>query len=1133
MCLPIASFLGCRSVRMTHKPQQAPQNQNKAYSLASYRKAIPLFLAALLAACLCECSALSAFKHHQLGLTPCAKTVCVRVKSLLQALVQSPQISNLTFDDYRLKIVLSGSYLNSTEAVRLVKVYCDSNDTTALVHTASVVFVDSELSNVRYFDFSLPRALNFSVVCISVARVEAKIEVANVSITATITASWTYFEIGPHCPSWVSMWSSNDPAYVNIVKYNNVTFPLYDRCFTQSLTDTAPMSAEVSRSLSSAPTPSNPLLVTATQAALRSLTTSASEQRSRSQSVSRSRSQSVSLEHPHLDADLRLDSAGGERHLYAVQSANSRHDISLTISNECRCSFCRYRCATSDGIRTTPVCPTVGICIRNVSSIGTKFAKTPLCKLKKVLLAVAAGSPVRMSDSASCSMSISRSASAAAVSASDTKTETAGETATPVKQSHTTSYALSMTISTSKEQNITQSILPSHLSISSQESLSVSNSKKSPTHTLASLSFRKSLSETEMPTMTLKRQSISTSVTISDRLSMSQSSSNSGNRSTPTASASCRIDMLSFVRNSSIVLPAFTPNGSSIDMAILLASRYAVVTFEFYTTIHIENLAGFTTSFGEVSDYSWPRSPGDPNEIRLTLSTEHVDLHQLTLISPQLWYVSITPRLDGYCLPFGFEATFTSAFTLLPLKTSSGLAQASSTASRISSIASAVTLNPVTSMTATAMISMLSLSQCAFSDVDPLEPSASPVGWAVGDTLGQYYRGAAVVGLTVYVLPSAIIPIIAAVRTALSAADPSRDVLLDDPVPFAAFLASFRFPSFALVLVSVFHQGLMTVGVALCRGAWSSVDLALGIASIVACVAATAVCMLQSTRNFRCEVEPVVSEGVVENAAVNLVLKTCSWDLHWRETREHFKRCHLSMLNGLRCPWWSAVELASGALHGVVLGIRINSQPTCQAQLFLLAVFSFGMLIFCAFVRPCGAFTDNANLLLSKLASFVMALLLGLASLFPSLSLADGVEIVSSAASAASVAATICQIVVVVILSRAQIINFFVGLMRPQSTTGNLLLDSQTLSVQFQSGEQLFLPPNVEHVADASTEMASLASTLSDPFGLPLIANGSSSTSTTQSEEDMDDEAYAKWVEAREKLLRAIRLDRSRYENRN
>ena len=31
----------------------------------------------------------------------------------------------------------------------------------------------------------------------------------------------------------------------------------------------------------------------------------------------------------------------------------------------------------------------------------------------------------------------------------------------------------------------------------------------------------------------------------------------------------------------------------------------------------------------------------------------------------------------------------------------------------------------------------------------------------------------------------------------------------------------------------------------------------------------------------------------------------------------------------------------------------------------------------------------------------------------------------------------------------------------------------------------------------------------------------------------MDDEAYAKWVEAREKLLRAIRLDRSRYENRN
>jgi hypothetical protein len=103
------------------------------------------------------------------------------------------------------------------------------------------------------------------------------------------------------------------------------------------------------------------------------------------------------------------------------------------------------------------------------------------------------------------------------------------------------------------------------------------------------------------------------------------------------------------------------------------------------------------------------------------------------------------------------------------------------------------------------------------------------------------------------------------------------------------------------------------------------------------------------------------------------------WDTHYINADDNddpnFKRMHMMLIDGLRRPWWTAVELGSATFQGIVLGPRISSPRMCTDQKIVLVVQTFVMAVAALVIRPFGAPAGNVFLAISKSAALVTALL--------------------------------------------------------------------------------------------------------------------------------------------------------------
>ena len=292
------------------------------------------------------------------------------------------------------------------------------------------------------------------------------------------------------------------------------------------------------------------------------------------------------------------------------------------------------------------------------------------------------------------------------------------------------------------------------------------------------------------------------------------------------------------------------------------------------------------------------------------------------------------------------------------------------------------------------LVALLELRSCIFSDTEPLDFGGSPTGMAVGDVVGQYYRGAVVGATIVYLVLLALCVALAAIMAFTSEAGIGS---------IAAAFGTIYFPAVLVLPVGVFHQGLATSAAALARlggpadGLTAFVGLLWCTATVAAVVLRTAVYRLP------CAVQPRDARKAPPMGWERLVpglpsyVAVAQWDHHWcNQSATNVKRGYFLLLDDMAKPWWLGVELGFCLVNGAVLGIRENDVRFCRGQRAILAVLSTAMLIGAAIVRPCGARLSNSFLILNKVGLAVVAILIAIGAELGSDSTSDYAELIDA-----------------------------------------------------------------------------------------------------------------------------------------
>jgi hypothetical protein len=215
-----------------------------------------------------------------------------------------------------------------------------------------------------------------------------------------------------------------------------------------------------------------------------------------------------------------------------------------------------------------------------------------------------------------------------------------------------------------------------------------------------------------------------------------------------------------------------------------------------------------------------------------------------------------------------------------------------------------------------------------------------------------------------------------------------------------------------LVGVGVFGEGLALSSVALIRLGSSAADVALATAGLAACALVAAASTYYTTAGLQVRAMPVDPAAVPRWATRLVALNT--WDQHWEDTSagsQQFKRRFMLFIDGLRLPWWTAAELSAALIQGCILGVRMNLEWVCRAQLWALTAHSAIVLAAAAYFRPCGARLGNVFLLLSKLGAFTTAALNLAAILTDNEALSGASESVTAAFTAIAAAQTVLDVV--------------------------------------------------------------------------------------------------------------------------
>ena len=385
--------------------------------------------------------------------------------------------------------------------------------------------------------------------------------------------------------------------------------------------------------------------------------------------------------------------------------------------------------------------------------------------------------------------------------------------------------------------------------------------------------------------------------------------------------------------------------------------------------------------------------------IEISISVSDASIGTISLISSTVLDIELDVQASGPCISSSMGSTrLAFRWLIAPLPPPSAIMLATKTTFRSATAVSAVLGNPVTSMSTTGMISILSLDECIFSDVDPLDSSVSPItSAAIGPPLGRYYRGAVVVALSLYGGIGVLALSIALLMTWRVGALRGNSDLWTSLAPH---FASLRFPSSGMIVVGLFGQGLASCGVSLIRLGCSDYDVALGMLSLIVCTALVIFTHHVTTRGLQCRVEAQQASVSSAPACLRQLVAYGVWRRHWKDCSGSmkFKKRYMMLIDDLERPWWTAVELSSCLVQGSILGVRINSTTVCRTLLWVLAAHCGLMIAAAAYARPCGAVLSNVFLVLSKLGSFIISCLI----LLHAMTLDDVF------ASAADLATTLC-----------------------------------------------------------------------------------------------------------------------------
>ena len=398
----------------------------------------------------------------------------------------------------------------------------------------------------------------------------------------------------------------------------------------------------------------------------------------------------------------------------------------------------------------------------------------------------------------------------------------------------------------------------------------------------------------------------------------------------------------------------------------------------------------------------------------------------ISLASSSVFKITMAIEAGGPCFQQKDHTEQLSAlWTIAALPPPSSLIAVTMMTFRYATAVSAVLGHPINAMTSTGLVSILSLEECMFSDVDPLDSSVSPItSAAVGPTVGQYYRGAVVVAMSMYGGVCCL---------ALSGA-----LLLRWRVRtqhFASHFATLRFPSVGVLLVGLFGQGLATCGMSLIRLGESAGDIALGVASLLVCVLLAVLAGLVTTAWLQARV--VKQKPTARRRGwAGRFLSYAVWPNHWQDTSGglQFKQRYFLLLDDLQRPWWTAVEMSSSVIQGCILGLRIDSITVCRGQLWALTAHCVLLLVAAVYFRPCGAALSNVFLLLSKLGASLISLLVLLHSITLVEAFAQAAEVATSVSTAVASLQVVVQ--VLLFLSTSPLYRWFQRAFRKSNAAG-------------------------------------------------------------------------------------------------
>ena len=547
------------------------------------------------------------------------------------------------------------------------------------------------------------------------------------------------------------------------------------------------------------------------------------------------------------------------------------------------------------------------------------------------------------------------------------------------------SSSLSRTSSQSLSQTKTSSISPPAQTPTSSRLLSTSvNSTSFTSSKVASDSLEVSVTTTLSPT-----GSHSVSKTI-DAGSVTSSSTDTISSSSSHTIASCNFTSSDVLDSSTALVfqvsgfaggPENATYSIGIDevvpMSAVLAaidgniSVFLFVKPDFWFSPQAENS---TSAFGSVVGVDVTQGSG----ISVVISVADVETSHITVSRIIVLEVHTDVLIVARGLPCAKSSvTLVYRCIVLPLRKPVLFQSALQATFQATTTASGMLGNPVSAMTTTGMVSILTLDECIFSDVDSLDPQVSPLGFSIGtEPLGRYYRGAVVSAVVVYSTFAAAIIVVSTVAPKLN-----RDLTT------AELFALLRFPSNLLIPIALFHQGMVTCATSLIRvGTVKSSDMVLGIFGLLTSMTLTAFVWLAGTRWRKChqvlrsDNSAAKSDSKVLKAFITLSL----WKFHWVDDDDNarnsswpqFKRRYLLILDDMATPWWTSLEMSSGVVQGVILGVRRNDLKACQAQRAALVVHCVAMFAAAVVVQPCGSFFGNFFLVSSKLGSLIVSLLI-------------------------------------------------------------------------------------------------------------------------------------------------------------